>query len=58
MQVFVADDVTAGETNFAVTVTNGPSWGEYEIALAPEVSGPARDRGAPPRRPRFGQIRA
>jgi hypothetical protein len=40
-EVFVANDVSAGETSFAVTVTNGPSWGQYETALALEVSGPA-----------------
>ena len=40
-EVFVADDVPAGETSFAVTVTNGPSFGQSETALAVELSGPA-----------------
>jgi hypothetical protein len=39
-EVFVANDVSAGETSFAVTVTNGPSWGQFETTLALEVSGP------------------
>jgi hypothetical protein len=41
VKAFVANAVSAGQTAFSLSVTGGPTWGDYETLLAIELSGPS-----------------